>query len=57
MKRELSDSYTNRSSLIKRGLGFFPAGGVLPPNYKRLHETARSITVKVFKPCHYEFRL
>lgn len=44
-------------SLIKRGCVPFQQGGVLQSNYKRLHETARSITVKVFKPCHYELRL
>lgn len=44
-------------SLIKGDCVSFQQGGVLQSHYKRLHETARSITVKVFKPCRYKFRL
>lgn len=49
--------YTQQLSLIKRECVSFQQGGVLQSNYRRLHDTARSITVKVFKPCHYGLRL
>lgn len=30
---------------------------MLELRWRRLHETTKSITVKVFKPCHYELRV